>query len=168
MLKFHAFGNTRSVGFNRGYTVHQTTKLMTRDEALEIYKVQHERFRQTKELQWKINLASWALIAVAISYSEKLGGLSLRQISFGCIIFWIAQMIFSWRTQRALEADKAVSKHILNQLSFGTDKSQNLSINIEELTKQVKIRSTGIWWLAFQALTTGILLGLLIIVTAQK
>lgn len=77
-------------------------------------------------------------------------------------------MIFSWRTQRALEADKAVSKYILNQLSFGTDKSQNFTINIDELTKKVKIRSTGVWWLVFQALTTGILLGLLIIISTQK
>src|SRR5262245_10914706 len=111
---------------------------MTRDEALEIYKIQHERFRQTKELQWKINLASWALIAVSVSYSNKLSGLSTRQIFIGCLIFWIAQMIFAWRTQRALEADKAVSKHILNQLSLGTDKTQNFTVNIDELTKKVK------------------------------
>lgn len=136
---------------------------MTRNEALEIYKIQHERFRQTKELQWKINLASWALIAVSISYSEKLSQLSTCGIIIGCLFFWIAQMIFSWRTQMALESDKVVSKHILNYLSLGTKKSQNIIINIDELTKQVKIQNTGLWWLVFQGLTTGILLGFFIV-----
>jgi len=73
---------------------------MTRDEALEIYKIQHERFRPTKELQWKKNLTSWALIAIAITYSDKLKGLSVFQISFVSGIFWIARMIFSWELKR--------------------------------------------------------------------
>jgi hypothetical protein len=68
---------------------------MTRNEALEVYKVQHERFRQTKELQWKINLASWALIAVAITYSDKLKGVPPSNIWLLCVVFFIAQMIFS-------------------------------------------------------------------------
>ena len=138
---------------------------MTRDEALEVYKVQHERFRQTKELQWKINLASWALIAIAITYSDKLKGLSSFQICFVSGVFWVAQMIFAWRTQRALEADKKISKHILNTLNLNTNRDLNIAVNVDELTKTIKIHGTGRWWLLFQALTTGILLGLLIMVT---
>jgi len=141
---------------------------MKRQEALEIYKVQHERFRQTKEFQWKINLASWALIALAITYSDKLNGLSACQIWFVSSVFLIAQMIFSWRTQKALEADKKISKHILHELSSNTNENLNIEINVDELTKATKINHTGKWWLLFQFLTTGILLGLFIMVTTCK
>jgi H+/Cl- antiporter ClcA len=138
---------------------------MTRDEAIEVYKVQHEKFRQTKELQWKINLASWALIAIAITYSDKLKGLSVFQIWFVSGVFWIAQMIFSWRTQLALEVDKKISKHILDTLNLNTNKDLNIVVNVNGKNKKIEFQYTGIWWLIFQALTTGILLGLLIMVT---
>jgi hypothetical protein len=141
---------------------------MKREEALEVYKIQHERFRQTKELQWKINLASWALIALAITYSDKLSSLSAFQVCTFSSIFFIAQMIFSWRTQRALEADKEISKHILNELGSTNDEDLSIDVNVDKLTKKIKIRSTGRWWLAFQALTTGILLLAFVMITICK
>ena len=137
---------------------------MKREEAIKVYDIQHSRFRQTKELQWKINLASWALIALGVNYSEKFRNvLSKTQVWSIVIVFFIAQMIFSWRTQRALEGDKKISKHILDNLSINTKDDQNIKIDIENLLKNVKIRRTGWWWLFFQAFTTGILLYLFVI-----
>jgi hypothetical protein len=132
---------------------------MTREEAIEVYKVQHERFRQTKELQWKINLSSWALIALGIFYSDKIKNqISNSQAIAIILVFFIAQMIFSFRTQRALEGDKIISREILSQLDLGTEKNLNVKIDIRGPTKKIYFRATGWWWLFFQALTTGILL----------
>jgi len=71
-------------------------------------------------------------------------------------------------TQKALEADKKISKHILNALNLNTTKDLNIEVNVDELTKKIKILDTGRWWLVFQALTSGILLGLLLMVTTMR
>jgi hypothetical protein len=132
---------------------------MTRKEAIEVYKTQHERFRQTKELQWKINLASWALIALGINYSEKIRNqLNDKSLFSFVLIFFVAQMIFSFRTQRALEADKIISREILKQLNINTEENLNIQIDINKLTRKIYFGATGWWWVFFQALTTGILL----------
>src|ERR1051326_6979568 len=104
---------------------------MTRNEELEVYKVQHERFRQTKELQWKINLASWALIALGINAADKIRGqLTKSEVIYVVSVFFIAQMIFSYRTQRALEGDKLISRELLKQLSVNADPKENVRLDI--------------------------------------
>jgi hypothetical protein len=139
---------------------------MTRDEAMQVYKVQHERFRQTKELQWKINLASWALIALGINSADKIRRqLDVSEVIITISIFFLAQMIFSYRTQRALEADKIISRDILRQLSLNVNPNENIHIDIKKLTKKIYPGGTGWWWLFFQGFVTGILLLLLYFMT---
>lgn len=134
---------------------------MKRQESIEVYNSQHARFRQTKEIQWKFNLATWALIALGINFSEKLKDrFDYSNLLTMVILFFIAHMIFAIRTQRALEADKIVSKHILRQLNWNTDDNFNVEVDIDKLTKKIKIGWTGWWWIFFQALSTGILLAL--------
>lgn len=132
---------------------------MTRDEALKVYEIQHERFRHTKELQWKINLASWALIALAINVSDKIKSqLSCWQVILVSLIFFIAQMVFSFRTQLALESDKKISIRILAQLNESASKILDIQLDIIKLTEKVTVGKTGKWWLFFQAFATGVLL----------
>jgi hypothetical protein len=64
--------------------------------------------------------------------------------------------------------DDFLSKQILNTLNLDTSIDLNVEVNVDELTRKIKIRATGIWWLIFQALTTGILLGLLLMVTLKR
>jgi len=132
---------------------------MKRQEAIEIYNIQHSRFRQTKEIQWKFNLATWALIALGINFSEKIKGrLEWYELIIFVFAFFAAHVIFAWRTQRALEADKIISKHILKQQSHNNNDNLNIEVDIDNLTKKVRVKNTGRWWLFFQMLSTGILL----------
>ena len=41
---------------------------MTPTEAIEIYKAEKEKFNETREIQWKFNIAMWGLITAAIYF----------------------------------------------------------------------------------------------------
>ena len=52
-----------------------------KDYLLEFYKVEAEKYNKTREIQWKLNLAIWTIISVAI-YSKAQNINALSKLSF--------------------------------------------------------------------------------------
>ena len=110
--------------------------------AIELYKIQHDRFKHTKDLQWKVNLSLWTLLAFAIYYSDKIANrLSVIEIFLIVIFFFTAQVIFSFKTQASMEADKKIMLSIVDQLNEPS--GENIIISIIELTQVAKGKHKG-------------------------
>ena len=134
---------------------------MDDNAAIEIYKIQHDRFKHTKDLQWKINLSFWTLLAAGVYYSDKFAAtLSLFQMICVVVIFFVAQVIFSYKTQKSMEADKKIMSEILEQLNH--DKVKNISVNVRERAKDVRASKQGNGWILFHLFMSASLLLLLL------
>ena len=130
---------------------------MDRKEALEIYKVRSEKFRNTQLIQWRMNISIWTLLVLAIFYKSNVGFVHCNWhcISLTCsseIAIAIFVIIIHWcycnMTQKSLNYDKALNTDILEQLN-----NEVTSIAIDY---KIKPRSS-FWWVILQTSLTVIL-----------
>lgn len=130
---------------------------MKPEHALEVYKTQHSRFEKTREIQWRFNIATWTLIVLAISFSEKLSNISECLIWLLCIAYIASHITFIYRTQANLCLTKAIWSDILDQLNVDTDSDRNIEINVPEIKSKLKWKYTDTYWVIFQMIVTIIL-----------
>src|SRR4030095_12049300 len=140
---------------------------MTRPEALEMYKIQHERFHKTQDLQWKFNISTWTLMAAAIYFfNQYYNEIHHQKVSSYWIViltgaFLVTHSMFVLIEQNSLAVTKAVWLKILVDLN---DPGINdIRINIKDATKENSLRKSKFWgenwkWIVFQILITLILL----------
>jgi hypothetical protein len=61
---------------------------------LEIYKIEAEKYNKTREIHWKLNIAIWTVIIVAIyAQSENKLNFSNRSCAVKCLIYLIPFLI---------------------------------------------------------------------------
>lgn len=132
---------------------------MTPEQALEVYKIQHSRFEKTREIQWKFNLATWTLLVLAISFSEKMANMCPCLIWILSVAYIISHAIFVYRTQDNLGLNKAIWSDILEKLNPVTSATQPpIQIDIPDIKKKPRWKSTDTYWLIFQMIVTLILI----------
>ena len=129
---------------------------MDRKEALEIYKVRSEKFRNTQLIQWRMNISIWTLLVLAIFYKSDvaLDDCNWRCIGLTCVseiasvILIIIHGFYSKKTQESLNYDKTLNNEIL----------ENLNNEVTSITIDYKIKpSTSYWWVVLQTSVTAIL-----------
>ena len=136
---------------------------MTRTEALEVYRIQHEKFRHNQHIQWTFNIAIWTLIALAIQFFKPPNdGVPAYLLLWLSTIFFVTHLLFVWRIQRVHEVTKNIWLSILGDLNRQSD--DNIVVDIKRLTVETIIPPTGFYWMFFQMAATGVLLAVLNIV----
>src|SRR5205823_320310 len=115
------------------------------------------KFNETREIQWKFNIAMWGLITAAIYFFEK-----REQKTSGAhwwiiilsIVFFLAHFLFIRLTQRSLGVSKLICKNILEQLN---DNKPNVIVSIDKADKEYRT-GTDAWWITFQLTATAVLI----------
>ena len=135
------------------FDTREEIKNMKRDEAIEIYKCEHSRYNNFREIQWKMNVTIWTLIVFGINAADLIGKyLNSYWIVSLCFLLFCAHSIFVWLAQRSLDASKQIERNIVNALNDGSHEDLNLRI-------EIKILPDKKWmWFLFQLLCTLVLL----------
>jgi hypothetical protein len=134
---------------------------MTRDEAINFVKASRERFEKTREIQWKMNVAIWTLMAAAIYLFAKEPSIRFTKsctLIFLAIVFGITHLLFVYIIQRSLETSKSIEDHIFTKLNEQNSSLQQFEVDIRKLSSFWSISPPGLFWLLFQMASTTILL----------
>lgn len=134
---------------------------MTRDEAVSFTKATRERFEKTREIQWKMNVAIWTLIAAAIFLFAKEPSIRFHKsgsLIFFSILFGITHFIFIYMTQRSLETSKRIEEYIFKKLNEENSGLKEFEVDIKKLTRFWLLSLPGWFWLLFQMASTFLLL----------
>jgi hypothetical protein len=121
---------------------------MKRQEALEIYKLEHARYNNFREIQWKMNVSIWTLLALAIRYADELKGLSLLVIISASFLIVVSHMIFVYRSQWSLKASRDFEKVLEKQLN-----GENDPVTVVR-PENISLECRGWFWFLSQWLTT--------------
>lgn len=118
------------------------------EQLIEIYKTEHERFKDTRNIQWKVNISLWAVLLFAIEFSTD-HKIPMPQIILGIILFSIAVLhfLFSWLCQDALQFCKERWNCITNEI-------HSLKQADRKLFGHLKKQKRFIWWVALQSAVT--------------
>lgn len=135
---------------------------MNAEHALEVYKVQHARFEKTREIQWKFNIATWTLLALAIAYVEKLSAICECLIWVLSMAYIFAHVTFIYKTQENLNLTKAIWCDILEKLNKVTSSQQIIEVDVPAIKKEHKWKRSDSYWVFFQLIVTLILITIFI------
>lgn len=134
---------------------------MTRDEAVNLTKATRERFEKTREIQWKMNVAIWTLMAAAIYLFAKEPTIRFSlnlQFILLTIIFGLTHLVFVYMTQRSLETSKRIEEYIFAKLNENNSGLKEFEVDVKKITNFWWISRPGWFWLAFQMTSTTLLL----------
>ena len=134
---------------------------MTRDEAVNLTKVTRERFEKTREIQWKMNVAKWTLMAAAIYLFAKEPSIRFSRgcpLIFFAVIFGVTHLLFIYMTQLSLETSKRIEEYIFTKLNEQNSSLSQFEIDIKKITSFWLISFPGWVWLLFQMASTSLLL----------
>lgn len=119
----------------------------------EIIKVRMEKYRQTRDLEFKVNIALWTLIALVGYRGEKtvdlsdwsdyvIYGVAALVIVIGHYFFWLIPLSESMARDnaRALELQKQVE----NIVSEKTEKPERSEAEIKRCYKEINLFLAGI------------------------
>jgi len=138
---------------------------MTRNEALEYYKQERDRFEKTRGIQWKFGISLWTLIALAITFFGK-NYIKLDKLSacLLCFLFLCAHFVFALFVQKGLVAARTRCNNILTALNTSKEEFvfPDTSRPPPSLTENDK------WWIFFQVLATNVLLLVLLSTMLNK
>ena len=121
---------------------------------LKIYETQHERFHQSRNNQWKMNITFWTLIVLAIYYHDKLPNTCLN--FFICSVLFILHLVFTIRIQQNLQTDKRIWLDILKYWNDEFPKDTDFKINTRPVSIG-KLEGRAWFWIIFQISFTFIL-----------
>jgi len=143
---------------------------MTREEAIEIYKVQHSKFQKSQDLQWKFNIAMWTLIAAGIYFvgnrTFKVNGWDIPIVLLLIICFALSHRQFAKLNQRALGVGKAIWGTILIKLQ--SNDCSDIKVDFKKISEDFKLTPRDKKWIFFQVFATVVLLTVLFIVYLQS
>jgi|SRR5882724_12358971 len=140
----------------------------SKDMLIEIYKSQHERFRDSRSNQWRINITFWTLLVLAIAYNQI--SIENSWLTFICILLFGLHFAFIIIIQINFQTEKKVWSDIINFLN-------NPSVDIEKPmhykvdTSSVKMHqlTTRAWfWISFQIIITTLLLAIFLVTHWKK
>ncbi|MEP2025569.1 MAG: hypothetical protein ABJH98_04410 [Reichenbachiella sp.] len=123
---------------------------MTRQEALEFYKLRKGKFFNTRSIQWKMNIAIWTLFVFATYHKSKLALSNDCAVLISSVIIIGVYMWFIISIQVSLDYDKRQNDQIISQLND----SNNDDIKIELDSKKT---NSGYHWIAIQLMITLVL-----------
>ncbi len=144
---------------------------MKREEAIDMYKVQHERFHKTQDLQWKFNISLWTLMTAAIYFFNEYYKSNDKIAPSGTwilvIVFFLTHTFFALIVQNSLAVTKAVWIKILDDLN--PSNNNDISIDIDTVTTENRYDKKKFWkenwkWILFQMLITIILLSTFVLI----
>jgi hypothetical protein len=128
---------------------------MENDNLKEIYKVEAEKYNKTRDIQWKMNLAFWTLLIVAI-YAKTKHELRIpisAEISAG-VLFIVFHLLFVLHIHGSLERSLNRMHNMANFL-LGNEVVPNKSLEYFEIKKI----SLSLGWHILQiAITTGLVI----------
>ena len=129
---------------------------MTRSEALERYKSEMIKFDTTRNLQWKVNISYWSLLALGIKFFHD-GTINLCncQVWTLAILFFGAHLLFTILIQQSLAFSKSVWIHIGKMVN--TDNA-DVRLDYKEVKRKAKLHGKDLLWIIFQMLGTIIML----------
>lgn len=119
-----------------------------------IYKSHVDRFEDTRNLQWKFNVAAWTLLSAAIYF---------KGTSDICIPTWtvyvasgtllVGHLMFAILTQISLNSSKAICHGILKKMNdYAT--SNDIDVNVKKLGEDRKWKKKDNLWVFLQLLFT--------------
>jgi hypothetical protein len=123
----------------------------------DIYRIQHDRFQQSRNNQWKINITFWTLIVLAIYNKDKLPLHNNFTAILICFILLILHLVFVIIVQRNLETDKKIWVSILKYWNNELPKNEEFRIDIQGV-KISDLKGRPWFWIVFQMAFTLVLL----------
>lgn len=135
--------------------------IMYSEEILKIiYTTQNERFQDTRNNQWKINISFWTLCVLAISYKSKFNSVSDFWIFIVCILILMLHFLFIINIQKNLETSKRIWLKIIDFWD-GSIQSEEFKLDIKNIKVSCKdFSAMGWFWIAFQIIISMILISL--------
>ncbi|HLG34411.1 MAG TPA: hypothetical protein VI757_05975 [Bacteroidia bacterium] len=122
---------------------------MRREEAIEIYKTEMQRWESTRSIQWKFNIGLWTVLALAINFKKELGFTEYDHTSYYsnqvcyyhvALLLSVAILaIHSWLVyliQYSLEVSKEICKNIRDDLNRSIDEKENIIFIIPKVPTQ--------------------------------
>lgn len=140
----------------------------SKENVLEVYKTEAEKYNKTRDIQWKMNFAVWTLLILAIVAKAKqefnlshtlTGGLEMIiLIVFITLYFW-----FIWRMQQSLNNSLRRMRYMVK---YTFEKEESIPLKWESATsknnlsdKEKKTEMIGTWtWIIFELSITSSLL----------
>lgn len=139
---------------------------MKRKEALEVLKGEILKFEGTRNTQWKLNIAVWTLLSLAIFSKSKLSISDIGALIIGDSII-VIHSIFSVQIQNSLECSKKLRRIIHNFLNSKM-KTFNIPAGVK-LSKRELFRETHfIMWLVIQMSITILLAVIFILIPTSN
>lgn len=119
----------------------------------EIAKVRLEKYRQTRDLQFKVNIALWTLIVLVGSQSKQmlelkglndflLFGLAALLVIFGHYFFWLRPMSDSMARDNAKALE--LQQQAVNMISGSSDKPEHSLVQIKRYYRTTNLFLSGI------------------------
>ena len=141
---------------------------MTREEAFEVSKRAIDRFDKSRSLQWRFNVAVWTLIVAGIYFfSKETIHIGKFYIWFFSCLFFLSHAFFVVMIQLSLVGSLLVERYIYDCLN-NNPKETEINVDVKTITDKSRINRKGGYWLAFQLLTTIVLLAFFILVNYEK
>src|SRR5688572_21969727 len=104
---------------------------MTPDQAIEVFKAYHQRFNQTRTIQWTLNSLIWTLLALGIFFFAN-QDVHLKRVVFYFILLALLVLHGSIvvMIQKSLDGNKRFCDRIINQLNISSKQKRNIEIDI--------------------------------------
>ncbi len=129
----------------------------TKDYMVEIYKVEADKYSKTREIHWKVDIAIWTVLVVAI-YGQSTQKFTLEEAGSNmkfwiCFAVLLAHIAFVIKIHRSINRSLARMNAMATHLLESPDAAEFKWIDIGKS----KIK-TGLTWELLQVLITLILL----------
>lgn len=119
---------------------------MTRQELMEVYKAEHERYNKTRDIQWRFNIAAWTLILVAI-YASRKGELKMtaQDVMPVCITFTFLYSLAVWLLQVSMQVSRKIFVQVMKKLNE-EEKQEGFKVIFKQETR-LRGSKAWIWWI---------------------
>jgi hypothetical protein len=124
---------------------------------LELYKAQMEHFNNTRDFEWRINLALWSAILV-------ITGFLVGKVTIDSSSLWIFAAIFLWHFIWMIQIQKTedTDEHVMRAYRQHIEELAAWKVPPPEKGEWfLRFRwlpSGGFWWVVYETLATGVLL----------
>jgi len=124
-----------------------------KDYVLEIYKVEAEKYNKTREIHWKMNIAIWTVLIVAI-YGKSQHGLTISHNFWNEMVIYfcylLVHFIFIFLIHGSLHRSLT---RMHNMASFLLEQGDELKIKWKDFEKRA-FKKYGLWefwqlWITF-------------------
>lgn len=117
---------------------------MTRDEAIEIFRLRMDKFKNTQSIQWKMNLSIWTLLTLGIYKSDLL---QVHKHAIVPILLFIigVHFVYCHLTQKSLDSDKRVMNDIASKLNNAKKIDDLIQVDISLEGSTSSWSSAWIW-----------------------